>query len=367
MSTFMGAVGRRKDELDTPALVVDLPAMERNIVRMTERILGNSVNWRPHTKGQKIPAIAQQLIRAGAIGVTCAKLGEAEVMAAAGIQDILIANQIVGAEKIARLVNLRRHTDVIVAVDSPENVTELSKAACAKGVELRVVVEVDTGMHRCGVAGPEDAVALARQVHNAPGLIFAGIEGWEGHTTRIADPEDKRTQVQQAVGILVDAAQQCRAAGLPVEIVSCGGTGTYWISATIPGVTEIQAGGGIFSDVLYQEQYGLDHELALTMMTTVISRPTPQRVVVDAGKKTFSSDGAVPRAIGVADVTSTNLSAEHTRLELGTENTTLRVGDRVEFVVGYGDTTMHLHDELFGVRDGMVETVWPILGRGKLR
>ena len=367
MSGFMSAVGRSKQELDTPSLVVDLPKMERNIVRMTERIIGYGVNWRPHTKGQKVPAIAHQLLRAGAIGVTCAKLGEAEVMAAAGIQDILIANQIVGPEKIARLVNLRRQADVIVAVDSPENVAELSAAARARGVELRIVVEVDLGMHRCGVPTPEAAVALARQVTDAPGLKFAGVEGWEAPCTRISDPAEKRACVEKAIGLLLDAAHGCRVAGLPVDIVSCGGTGTYWITATIPGVTEVQAGGGIFSDVVYQEQYGLDHELALTMMTTVISRPAPTRIILDAGKKTYSSDGAVPRALGVEGVTSTSLSAEHTRLELATPNTSLKVGDRLEFVVGYSDTTMHLHDELFGVRDGIVETAWPILGRGKLR
>jgi D-serine deaminase-like pyridoxal phosphate-dependent protein len=365
MSGFMSAVGRSKQELDTPSLVVDLPKMERNIVRMTERIIGYGVNWRPHTKGQKVPAIAHLLLRAGAIGVTCAKLGEAEVMAAAGIQDILIANQIVGPEKIARLVNLRRQADVIVAVDSPENVAELS--ASARGVELRIVVEVDLGMHRCGVPTPDAAVALAGQVADAPGLKFAGVEGWEAPCTRISDPAEKRACVEAAIGLLLDAANRCRAAGLPVDIVSCGGTGTYWITATIPGVTEVQAGGGIFSDVVYQEQYGLDHELALTMMTTVISRPAPTRIILDAGKKAYSSDGATPRALGVEGVTSTSLSAEHTRLELSTPNTNLKVGDRLEFVVGYSDTTMHLHDELFGVRDGIVETAWPILGRGKLR
>jgi D-serine deaminase-like pyridoxal phosphate-dependent protein len=367
MSGLMGAVGRTKQELDTPALVVDLPTMERNIVRMTERILGHGVHWRPHTKGQKVPAIAHRLIRAGAIGVTCAKLGEAEVMAAAGIQDILIANQIVGPEKIARLVNLRQQCDVIVAVDSAENVAELSAAASAKGVELRVVVEVDVGMHRCGVPTPDAAVALARQVADSPGLKFAGVEGWEAPCTGVKDPAEKRACVEQAIALLLDAARRCRAAGLPVEIVSCGGTGTYWITATIPGVTEIQAGGGIFCDVLYQENYGLDHELALTMMTTVISRPAPTRIIVDAGKKTYSSDGAIPRALGVEGVISTGLSAEHTKLELSVPNTSLKVGDRLEFVVGYSDTTMHLHDELFGVRDNVVETAWPILGRGKLR
>ena len=368
MSGFMSAVGRSKQELDTPSLVVDLPKMERNIVRMTERIIGYGVNWRPHTKGQKVPAIAHQLLRAGAIGVTCAKLGEAEVMAAAGIPDILIANQIVGAEKIARLVNLRRQADVIVAVDSPENVAKLSAAASAKGVELRIVVEVDLGMHRCGVPASDAAVALARQVADAPGLKFAGVEGWEAPCTRISDPAEKRACVEGA-----DRAPARRRQPLPRGRPA----GRHRELRRDRHLLDHRHDPGrdrdpgrrrhLLATWYYQEQYGLDHELALTMMTTVISRPAPTRIILDAGKKTYSSDGAVPRALGVEGVTSTSLSAEHARLELSTPNTSLKVGDRLEFVVGYSDTTMHLHDELFGVRDGIVETAWPILGRGKLR
>ena len=365
--TTIGPVGRSKFDLDTPALLVDIPTMERNIERMTKRIIGKGVNWRPHTKGQKIPALAYMELAAGAIGVTCAKLGEAEVMAAAGIRDILIANQIVGPQKITRLVNLRRHADVVVAVDSADNVRELSAAATAKGVELRVVVEVDIGMGRCGVEPGEAAVKLARLVADSPGLKLAGVEGWEANCTAILDPAEKQACVQRSVGLLTGTAEQCRAAGLPIEIVSCGGTGTYWVTATVPGVTEIQAGGGIFNDVHYATDFGLDHEFAMTVLTTVISRPNPKRIVVDAGKKTMSSDAAPPRPLGLEGVRSVSLSAEHGRVELDQPNTSLKVGDKLEWIVGYTDTTVLLHEELYGTRDGQVEIVWPVLGRGKLR
>jgi D-serine deaminase-like pyridoxal phosphate-dependent protein len=362
-------IGQSKLDLDTPALLVDLRAMERNIGVMASSIINNGVNWRPHTKGQKIPAIAHKQLAAGAIGITCAKLGEAEVMAAAGIRDILISNQIVGAPKVARLINLIPHADVIVAVDSRENVAELSAAASSRSVNLRVVVEVDVGMHRCGVLPGEPVVDLARCIATSPGLRFAGVMAWESQCVQLLDEEQKRACVVQALQLLTGSADLCRANGLPVDIVSCGGTGTYWISAGVPGVTEIQAGGGIFNDVHYSEHYGLkrEHEFALTMLTTVISRPAPTRIVVDAGRKAMSSEHALPRPLGLPAVKSVTLSAEHGRVELEQPSVVPRIGDKLEFVVGYSDTTVCLHDEMYAIRDGNVEVVWPVLGRGKLR
>ncbi len=362
-----GVVGASKWDLDTPALLVELDTMERNIRRMAGTLRAAGVNWRPHTKGQKIPAIAHLEIAAGAIGVTCAKLGEAEVMAYAGINDILIANQIVGPQKIARLVNLLRHADVIVSVDSEKNVVALNDAATAKGVRLRVVIEVDVGMDRAGVEPGEGVVALARTIQRCPGLRFAGLMGWEGHAAAIADPEEKRRAIETAVGGLTESARLCRAAGIPVEIVSCGGTATYPVTARIPGVTEIQAGGGIFSDVYYRHAMGVDHEYALTILATVVSRPTPTRIICDAGRKSMSGDSAAPEPLGVGKVSAVSLSAEHARIELVEPNRAIEVGDKLEFVVGYSDTTVFLHDEMYGVRDGKVETVWPVLGRGRLR
>lgn len=367
MGAQPGVIGLSKEMLDTPALVVDLEVMESNIARILRVCRENGVNWRPHTKGQKIPAIAHKLLAAGAIGIACAKLGEAEVMAAAGIHDILIANQIVGEQKIVRLVNLLPHSDVIVAVDSAENIAALDAAARMKGVRLRVVVEVNIGINRAGVEPGEAVVSMARVVARHAGLRFVGVMGWEGHTTEIVDQTEKEQAVAAAVKLLTSSADACRAAGLPVEIVSCGGTGTYRFSACQPGVTEIQAGGGIFCDVRYRTKFMVDHPYALTIMTTVSSRPNSYRIICDAGKKAMSSDAAEPRPIGLDHVKSVRLSAEHAKVELDKPNGTLHVGDKLEFVVGYSDTTVHLHDEMYGVRNGMVEIVWAILGRGKLR
>jgi D-serine deaminase-like pyridoxal phosphate-dependent protein len=362
-------VGCSKWELDTPVLLVDLPTMEQNMRRMAETFRAAGVGWRPHTKGIKIPAIAHRLLRAGAFGVTCAKLAEAEVMAAAGIEDILIANQVVGPIKARRLANLCRQANVIVAVDSLSNVLELDAAACAAGSRIRVVVEVDSGMHRAGTPPGQPTVALAQEIAARPGLQFAGVMGWEGHTVSIKEPAAKREAISQAVGALVASAEACRAAGLPVEIVSCGGTGTYSVTSALPGVTEMQAGGGIFGDVYYRESMGVDHPFALTILATVTSRPTPTRIICDAGRKTMSSDSAAPRPLLPPGLLSTEvgLSAEHTRIELATPFETPRVGDKLEFVVGYSDTTVFLHDELVATRDDRVEAVWPILARGKLR
>jgi D-serine deaminase-like pyridoxal phosphate-dependent protein len=356
-----------KRAVDTPALIVDLAALDGNIARIAGTCRRHSIAWRPHTKGIKVPQIAQRLIDAGAIGITCAKLGEAEVMADAGFTDILIANQIVGPQKIARLVALRLRCDVIVAVDSEDNVAALAEAARAAGVVLRVVIEVNIGMNRAGVEPGEPCVRLAKFIAGRPGLQFAGVMGWEAQAAPILDPAAKSNTVAAAVGALVRSAELCRAAGLPVGTVSCGGTGTYWASAAQPGITEIQAGGGVFCDVHYAKDFGVEHPYALTMMTGVTSRPTPTRIICDAGKKTMSSDASMPAPLGLDHIRSVRLSAEHATIELDAPNTNLRVGDRLEWVVGYSDTTVHLHDEIYAVRDGRIEAIWPIVGRGKLR
>jgi D-serine deaminase-like pyridoxal phosphate-dependent protein len=213
---------------------------------------------------------------------------------------------------------------------------------------------------------PGDAVVrLSEKVAALPGLRWVGLMGWEGHTGGIADPEKKRQAITDCVGRLVSSAEACRKAGLPVEIVSCGGTSTYEVTASIAGVTEVQAGGGIFGDVLYESR-GIHHPFGLTVLTTVTSRPTPTRIIVDAGRKTMSADVALPRPKGLAGVQAVSLSAEHGRVELERPNHDLRVGDRLEWIVGYSDTTVCLHDELIGTRGDRVEAAWPILARGKL-
>ena len=354
-----------KQDLDTPALLVDLDRVERTIAEMAAFFRGHGVGWRPHTKGQKVPEIAHMEIEAGALGITCAKLGEAEVMTDAGIRDILIANQVVGRRKAERLAALLDRADVVVAVDSIANGQELGAAAHARGKRLRVIVEVDNGMQRAGVPPGEPTVELARRLAALPGLCFCGVMAWEAHC--LGRPMDERRRCcEEAVGALVATARQCREAGLDAEIVSCGGTGTFRITAGIEGITEIQAGGGIFSDVLY-ESWGIDHPFALTVMSTVTSRPTPQRIITDAGRKAMSMDIATPRAIDLENVEKVALSAEHGVVNLTQPNAALKVGDKLEWIVGYGDTTVFLHDEMVATRGDRVEATWPVLARGKIK
>lgn len=362
-----GVIGRESAALDTPVLLVDLKTMERNISRIVAVCRRANVNWRPHTKGQKTPAVAHRLIEAGAIGVTCAKVGEAEIMAYSGIRDILIANEVIGEAKVRRLVNLLPHADVAVCVDSETGVSQLEAAVADKGsVCPRVLVELDSGMRRCGVAPGEPALQLAQRVAASPRLRFAGLMAWEGHAVTLPGPEAKRQEVQRAVGLLTDSARRCREAGLPVAIVSCGGTGDYEISAFEPGVTEVQAGGGIWGDVHYREHMGVEHDYAMTLLTTVVSRPSPTRVVVDAGFKAMAPFPALPQPLGLPRHAPLRLSAEHGVVELAEASDSPRIGDKLEFIVGYTDSTVVLHDVLYGIRDGRVEVAWPVLGRGKL-
>jgi D-serine deaminase-like pyridoxal phosphate-dependent protein len=360
-------IGQSKSVLDTPALLVDLDILEANIARIAKTCRENGVGWRPHTKAHKTPEIAQLQLAAGAIGIACAKVGEAEVMAAAGIRDIFIVNQIVGAEKARRLIDLIGPAQPIVAVDCIPNLDELASAARAQGKTLDVVIEVDIGMHRAGVLPGAPVVALAAEIARRPGLRFVGVTGWESQATRIADPIEKERTVVEAIGELTASARACIDAGHRVSIVSCGGTGTFPYCAQQPGVTEVQTGGAIFSDVHYRTHYHVDFPYALSVLTTVTSRPTPTRIVFDAGKKTMSDDAAVPQPRGIAAIRSMRLSAEHTTVELELPSETPKVGDRIEFVVGYSDTTVHLHEEIIGLRRGRIEAVWRIAGRGKIK
>ena len=359
-------IGLSYNHLDTPALWTDLNVLERNIAALAKYFRDTGVQWRPHTKGIKTPAVAHKLLAAGAHGVTCAKLGEAEVMAAAGVRSILVANQIVTPSKILRLVNLAAQCDVIAAVDDATNVDAIAAAARAKGVVVGLLIEVDCGMLRAGVAPGAATLALAQHIARTDGVALRGLMSWEGHNLGIVDPEEKRRGITASVKLLTDSADACRAAGLPIEIVSCGGSGTYVVTAHLPGVTEIQAGGGIFCDVTYQS-WGVPLEPALFVRASVTSRPAPNRVILDAGFKTLPRGFAAARPLGVENVESVVHSAEHCILTLTQPNTQLKIGDGVDFVVGYGDATVFLHEVLHGVRDGVVETAWPVLGRGKLQ
>jgi D-serine deaminase-like pyridoxal phosphate-dependent protein len=353
-------IGRHKEELDTPALVVDLDLLHRNISEIASICRSGGKAWRPHTKGFRAAEIAHKAITAGAVGVTCATLADAEAMAAAGISDIMIASQVVGAEKLHRLAELCQRARVTVAVDDAGQARELDAAAGERGTRIGIVIEVDIGIHRAGVDPGAPVGVLAERLAAMRNLDFRGIMGWEGHACPIADPAAKQTAVALATASLVSSAEECRARGVPVEIVSCGGTGTLPISARQPGTTEIQAGGGVLSDERYRTKYGVMLAQALTMMTTVISRPRPSRIICDGGKKTMSDYPVLPAPLGLDPVRSVGLSAEHITVELEAPSKQPRVGGTIEFVASYVDTSVHLHDRIFATRNGIIEDVWPI-------
>jgi D-serine deaminase-like pyridoxal phosphate-dependent protein len=358
-------VGMDKDGLDTPALWVDLDVMERNVARIAGCLREAGVAWRPHIKGIKIPAIVHKLLDAGAIGVTCAKLGEAELMAACGVMDILIANQIVGRTKIARLVSLCRHADVIVSVDCIDNAREISEAASAANSRVRAAIEVNIGMDRCGVEPGRSVVDLALEMASLKSVELVGVTAWEGgRIVQIKDPDEKKRQCEEVVSVLVESARICRAQGFEMPIVSCGGTGTYTIASHVPGVTEIQAGGGVLSAVAYRD-WGVDLDYAMFVLASVVSRPSATRAIIDAGQKTMNGALAMPVVRHPPGVRLVALHSEHGLLELENSEVDMRVNDKLDLVVGYGDYTLNLHDQVFAVRKGSVEAVWDNWARGK--
>jgi len=358
--------GTRVEQFDTPALLIDIEAMERNLQRMAGFAAEAGINVRPHIKTHKCPTLAKRQIAAGAKGLTCAKLGEAEVMARAGIRDLLIANQVVGRVKIARLVELAKGSDVIVAVDSVGNAREISDVAQREGLRVNVVIEVDTGMARCGRAPGEDTLRFARRVLALPGLRFRGLLGYEGHAVML-QPREKRVEVAHAAARkLVATAQLLRDNDIEVEIVSAGGTGTYDITSRVAGITEIEPGSYLLMDGRYA-QLDLGFEHALSLLALVISRPTPDRSVIDAGKKSLTEEFGLPKVKGMEGVELVGLSEEHGKLALADPTCPLAPGDRIELIPSHGCTTINLHDEFFAVRDGKLEAVWPIEARGKIR
>jgi D-serine deaminase-like pyridoxal phosphate-dependent protein len=351
-----------KLDIDTPALLIDLDTMERNIQKMAEFFEKQSASLRPHTKTHKCPMLAHKQLRAGAQGITCAKLGEAEVMAEAGINDILIANQIVGDRKIARLANLARHCDIMVAVEAAENVADLSNAAKAAGSTIRVLIEVDVGMHRCGVKSAEEALSLAQVILSSPGLQFEGIMGYEGHAVMIPDFEDRQQACVDSMQVLISTKEILEKNGVEVKITSAGGTGTYNIAGAYPGITEIQGGSYILMDAKYYSVLQ-DFECALTLLSTVTSRPDRETAIIDAGMKAMTFEFGMPELIGVPGASISFLSEEHGHIYL--EDADPKVGRKVELIPSHCCTTVNLHDRFHAVRGNRLEAVWPIAARGK--
>jgi len=356
-------VGQSKWDLDTPALLIDLAVMDANIKRMADYFAQRPCNLRPQTKTHKCPEIALRQLAAGAAGITCAKVGEAEAMADAGIRDILVANQVVGPLKAERLAALAKRCDIIVAVDDAANVREIAQAAARRGRLVGLLIEVNVGMNRCGVLGPEQAGAVAREIDKHRNVKLRGVMGYEGHTVFLTNPQEKQAAVKAAMDGLLAARDALVAAGFEVEIVSAGGTGTYNITGDLPGITELQAGSYVVMDSKYR-QVTPEFECALFVLATVISRPTPGRIILDCGRKAISMDFGMPLVVGRDHAEVAKLSEEHAIIEAA-EASDLKPADKVMLLPSHCCCTINMYDRFYAVRGDTVEYVWPISGRGK--
>ena len=357
-------IGIPIEKVDTPALLVDLDLLTANIQTMAQAFANSRVDVRPHIKTHKCPEIAKLQIEAGAIGITCAKVSEAEVFADEGVNDILIANQITGTVKIDRLTELAKKCDLIVAVDDPKNVEALNQACREKAVTLRVLVEVNIGMNRCGVEPGEDTLALSQVVNAASHLQFWGFQAYEGHLVLVKDPEERAEKVEAAFMPLRETIDLVENAGLKVNTVSGGGTGTFDLADSLTPLTEVQVGSYVFMDNTYS-QIRDEFSPAIQVMSTVVSRPVPERLVTDAGLKAMTSEFGWPRLLGVDAVKMNYLSEEHAVLTLEQPETVqLSGGDRVRFRPSHVCTTVNLHDYFYVHQNGRLAAVWRIAARG---
>ncbi len=366
MGQASSLIGKNKADLDTPVLLIDLDAFERNIATFVDYCSEVGTNWRPHSKAHKCPEIARRQVETGALGITCAKLSEAEVMAAGGVDDILIANQIVTAAKQQRLALMQRQARVISTVDDADVARRMGAAAVEVGETIPLLIDVNIGMDRTGVLPGEPVLELADVVTSTDGLRLEGIMGYEGHLLDVHPPLKKIEAVHASLEGLIQSKSLLVDRGLPCPIVSAGGTGTYLITAAYDGVTEIQAGGGIFTDRMYRKTCHVEtFDYALTVLATVTSAQAGH-IVIDSGFKTLSSHHQEPVLLDWDALKLRYLSAEHGVFDFEPGVAGPRIGEQVELIVGYSDSTTVLHDHFVGLRDGVVEVVWEIRGRGKL-
>ena len=360
-------------ELETPAVVVDLDVMDRNLSRMAAYCRKHNLLLRPHTKSHKIPELAKLQLASGASGITVAKLGEAEVMLEAGITDVLIAYPIVGEEKAQRLASFAEGAEITVALDSEAAAFAISEAVSKRGAKVGILVELDVGFNRCGVANEAEALTLARKIDSLPGLDLKGVMFFPGHFTV---PPEKRTELRVGVNDLLDRVQETFLRdGLPLATISGGSTPTAYESDLFHGVNEVRPGMYIFND---KTTVGISaaelSDCALSVLVTVVSTSVSGRAIVDGGSKTFSSDRyQAEDLVGFGLVKEDHaavvekLSEEHGHLNVQKSERRYRVGERLSIIPNHVCTTVNLHDQIYGVRNERVEAVWNVAGRGKVR
>ena len=365
-------IGDPLSAIDTPALIIDLDAFEFNLRKLPETLIGKPVRIRPHAKTHKSPIIALKQIELGAVGVCCQKVSEAEVLVFGGVHDVLISNEIIGSQKLERLAALAKLATIGVCVDDLGNVRDLAAVAARLHVKLDVYVEIDVGTFRCGVAPGEAAVALAKEISAHERLRFAGLHAYHGAAQHQRTDAARKASIHAACEHAIATRQALQGAGLACPIVTGAGTGTYLFEAASKVYNEIQPGSYIFMDADYGRNHGEDgapvseFRQSLFVLATIMSYPAADRAVVDAGLKALSVDSGMPLVRDLRGVEYARASDEHGVLTIKTSETKIALGEKIRLTPGHCDPTVNMHDWYVGVRDGMVEQLWPISARGAL-
>jgi 3-hydroxy-D-aspartate aldolase len=364
--------GMREDEIDTPALVIDLDAFESNLDTMAALLAPTGVKLRAHAKTHKSPVIARLQMERGAVGNCVQKVTEAEVLAWGGIPDILVSNEVVGAAKLARLCALSRIAKVAVCADDAEQVAAIEAAAAAAGIRMTVLVEIDVGAGRCGVQPGPDAVALATRIARSKHLIFGGLQAYHGSAQHKRTPAERRTLIGGAVDASRRSVEQLRQQGLDCAIVGGAGTGTFEIESQSGVYTEMQAGSYVFMDADYARNLNeagapvSTFRHALFVLSTVMSQSQSGVAALDAGHKAVAVDSGLPTVWQRPDILYTSASDEHGKLQFGSETAAPKVGEKMRLVPGHCDPTVDRFDWYVGVRNRRVECLWPVAARGGL-
>src|SRR5262245_21118767 len=356
------------EDVDTPSLVVDLDALEGNIARMAQAIEKHPARLRPHAKSHKCAEIAKRQIAAGAVGVCAQKVSEAEALVAGGVADVLVTNEVVGAQKTARLARLAREAKVAVLADDARNVAELDAAARAERARLDVLVEIDVGAHRCGIEPGAPAAELARRIAECENLRFAGLHAYHGAVQHVRSPDERRMAIASAAEQALRTKQLIEKAGIPCDTITGAGTGTFLLEGASRVFNEIQPGSYVFMDADYSrndwDKGWPRFEQSLFVLATVMSAPAADRAVVDAGLKASSVDSGMPQVHERQGVEYVKASDEHGVLKISNGAKAPTIGDKPLLVPGHCDPTVNLYDWLVCVRKGKVEALWPVTARG---
>jgi D-serine deaminase-like pyridoxal phosphate-dependent protein len=365
-------IGDTVEQIDTPALIVDLDALEANIRKMSAFAAASGLRLRPHAKTHKCAAIARMQMAAGAVGICCQKVSEAEALARAGVTDILVSNEVVGRQKLDRLAALSKWIRVAVCADHPAQVDEIDAAAARFDTTIRVLVEVDIGGGRCGTQPGKDAVTLAKRIAAAPNLAFAGLQAYHGPAQHRRSHSERTGLIADAGRLLRDTVDMLAATGLQCDIIGGAGTGTFAQEAASGVWNELQVGSYVFMDRDYA--LNLDETGApvsafrhsLTIKTTVLSVPASGKIITDAGLKAYSTDSGLPSLLDFPAGKVVKAADEHTTIEIAQGEPTPELGSALRLIPGHCDPTVNLHDWIIGVRGNRVACIWPVDARGAL-